>query len=1010
MKYKLPFSVLLFCTLLFLSGQVLAWYNSSWHYKVPVVVPAGASINSTIKVDVDFAALLTTLSVTGSFDINSPRIVRSDDITLATTQEFTDAIYAGATDAVNNSRGEIRFLLEDAGATTYYLYFDISANGPKTANTQTRINGNFEPDSSGTRTPSAWLSASRTRSSMDQQIRPNETKNIQDSYGSGLSANTNGNANTGSNSYLMGYRTNEDSEASATATLKRTIRIPSSNPGTFNIRIKPQGWDSNEYDTIKVQLLNTSNSSVLQDIAGPNLNNYATCPYSSNYSVNHNQITSSSPGYGRYNYWDNGSGSNNHTLGMAATYSRGAEVWINCSASLTSLAGQTVTLQIQVTNIQAYRSWFLIDDIEWSVIAGTLGTPQSNSTIATANHIRLIHTGTGVTCAAGVITIQACLDSNCTSLYTGSTTVSLSSTTGTWSSNPITFTGGSTTANLSVTTAGNVTIGATASSPAITNATRCFAGTTETCVINYGDSGFQFFVPDHIAETSQTISITAVQKASGSSTCSSAFSSSKAIKFTCSYQNPATGTLPVRIASLPLNAANNNSSACDDSGKTMNVSFNSSGVGSATLQYADVGQMSLTASYTGSSATGDAGLVMTGSDNFITAPASFGFSAISAMPIKAGSPFSSTVTALNSAGNATPNFGKESTPESVTLTHQLVSPTGTGAFAGTLSPGVFSSFSAGSASNSSISFSEVGVIKLIGTLTSGNYLVSGFNATGTSANIGDFVPHHFDTSISEGCNSFTYSGQPFTSVVLARNASGVTTLNYDGSANTSPNFAKLVTLSEGGTSLGSFNPATIALTSFNAGEADISSAFTYTVLQSPTHITVRVSDVNASSLGFTEGQIYAYSGRVNLQNAFGSELVDLPVPMTVEYYDGKNFITNTIDSCSGATLSLANSGASDSLQPADSCVWDDLSQSGASRCNSAAPAGSSYHEAGSLANGSFNVNLKKPAKTGSLKLQASVANWLQFNWQGTGNSDPSALVNFGLFKGNSKIIYFREVY
>jgi MSHA biogenesis protein MshQ len=544
----------------------------------------------------------------------------------------------------------------------------------------------------------------------------------------------------------------------------------------------------------------------------------------------------------------------------------------------------------------------------------------------------------------------------------------------------------------------------------MTNATRCFAGTTETCVISYGDAGFQFYVPDHVAETSPTISIAAVQKASGSSSCSSAFSTSKAIKFTCSYQNPATGTLPVRIASLPLNAANSNSAACDSTGKTMNVSFNASGVGSTTLQYADVGHMNLTASYTGSAATGDAGLVMTGSDNFITAPASFGFSAISATPIQSGSPFSTTVTAFNSAGNATPNFGKESTPENVTLTHQLVSPTGTGAFVGTLSPGTFGNFSAGSASNSTISFSEVGVIKLIGTLTSGNYLVSGFNANGTSANIGNFIPHHFDTATSEGCNSFTYSGQPFSAVVLAKNASGITTQNYDGSTNTTPNFANLVTLSEGGTSLGSFNPATVVLTNFNAGVATITPAFTYTNLNSPTQIIFRASDVNASSSGFTEGQIYAYSGRVNLQNAFGSELVNLPVPMTVEYYDGKNFITHTNDSCSIATLSIVNSGASDSLQPTDSCIWDDSSQSGSSRCSAIAPAGSSYQEAGSLVNGNFNLNLKAPAKTGSLKLQASVDSWLQFNWQGTGNTNPSALVNFGLYKGNSKIIYFREVY
>ncbi|MDP9109533.1 MAG: hypothetical protein M3N23_10760, partial [Pseudomonadota bacterium] len=120
-----------------LSAQ--AWYNNSWTYRVPISVPAGSAVNSTIKVDVDFAALLTTLGAAGTFDANSPRVVRSNDTTLSTTQEFTDTVYAGATDAVGNGRGEIRFLLEDAGPVTYYLYFDVTANGPKAVNPQTPI-------------------------------------------------------------------------------------------------------------------------------------------------------------------------------------------------------------------------------------------------------------------------------------------------------------------------------------------------------------------------------------------------------------------------------------------------------------------------------------------------------------------------------------------------------------------------------------------------------------------------------------------------------------------------------------------------------------------------------------------------------------------------------------------------------------------------------------------------------------------------------------------------------
>ena len=104
--------------------RVPTWYDpdgvsvgQDWHYRVPINVPAGATVNSTIKVDVDFAALLAQMGVSGTFDVNSPRVIRSTGA-LSTTQEFTDSVYAGATDTVGNSRGEVRFLLEDAGATT----------------------------------------------------------------------------------------------------------------------------------------------------------------------------------------------------------------------------------------------------------------------------------------------------------------------------------------------------------------------------------------------------------------------------------------------------------------------------------------------------------------------------------------------------------------------------------------------------------------------------------------------------------------------------------------------------------------------------------------------------------------------------------------------------------------------------------------------------------------------------------------------------------------------------
>src|SRR5882757_1598356 len=102
-----------------------SWYDQNavstapdWHYRVPISIPSGAPVNSTIKVDVDFAALLGQLGVSATFDSNSPRVVRSTGV-LSTYQQFTDTVYANATDAAGNSRGEVRFILEDAGPAIY---------------------------------------------------------------------------------------------------------------------------------------------------------------------------------------------------------------------------------------------------------------------------------------------------------------------------------------------------------------------------------------------------------------------------------------------------------------------------------------------------------------------------------------------------------------------------------------------------------------------------------------------------------------------------------------------------------------------------------------------------------------------------------------------------------------------------------------------------------------------------------------------------------------------------
>lgn len=350
------------------------WYDVNavgtapdWHYRVAITIPSGAAINSTIKVDVNFATLATQLGITGTLDPNSIRVVRPDG-TIAATQEYNDSIFGGVTDALNNRRGEVRFILQDAGPTTYWVYFDGTENGTKPANPQQVVGGNFEQDSSGAAQPRGWNAPTGT-GTLDAQVRPAETVSVTtDGPGATpLTKSTNGTPNSGNFSYLIGARSaNETASIQSTRFLTRTFTVPTTNPGMFTIRWRPEGWDSSAFDAFTVTLAGSTTT----EVVGP-AGSYATAPFSPNFGGL--AQSANEPGYGPYNGFDLTTGGT-HTLGMTQTL--GAETWFTRSVPLDAFAGQTITVTIATSHTELYRSWFHIDDIEWSVVTATVGTAQ----------------------------------------------------------------------------------------------------------------------------------------------------------------------------------------------------------------------------------------------------------------------------------------------------------------------------------------------------------------------------------------------------------------------------------------------------------------------------------------------------------------------------------------------------------------------------------------------------------------------------------------------------------
>lgn len=351
-----------------------------------------------------------------------------------------------------------------------------------------------------------------------------------------------------------------------------------------------------------------------------------------------------------------------------------------------------------------------------------------------------------------------------------------------------------------------------------------------------------------------------------------------------------------------------------------------------TLSYPDVGRIRLWARYpAGATSPSVAG----SSAPFVVAPHHFGLSGIPAAPLVAGKVFAATVTAYNGNNAATPNFGQESVAETAILSASQCQPTGSAAAAGSLATYTVGSFNNGAAAVSGLAWSEVGNIDLTATLASGSYLGSGLTATGNTGsggslcsgsggagNVGRFIPDHFTTTVTPSCGAFTYSGQALPVMVTAWNgaATPAVTRNYDGTANTSPTFAKAVTLVARDAADTANNPgpggwlagsSAVAASAFAAGVAQGVPTYAFTTAPTaPTIVRVRATDTdNVTSALSTEGSTTLYSGRLWLGNAYGIEFLPLVVPAQVQYWVANAWRQNLADSCTQLNVpTAANAG------------------------------------------------------------------------------------------------------
>ena len=571
------------------------------------------------------------------------------------------------------------------------------------------------------------------------------------------------------------------------------------------------------------------------------------------------------------------------------------------------------------------------------------------------------------------------------------------------------------------------------------------------------------FATSQTAGTNFGLALAAFGQTPGDPVCGiiEGYTGAKSLKFWSEYVNPGTGTRNVTVDGSAVAAA-------EAAAVAQSVTF-TNGQAAVTAKYKDVGAIRIVMK-DDTTVNAELAAGITGATaNFVVRPFDFVLSGIADAAgvvlnpqavtasdpvfLVAGAPFRATVTVRDAEGDATPNYGRETPAEGVRLPVQIEAPVG-GATPAIGSTVGFGSFAGGVATGTDFTWSEVGIMRAVPGVGDGNYLTAG-DVTGLpSERIGRFIPSRFVVALNSplfrtvcSAGGFTYQGEPFdyTAVPVitatAVSVSGTTTTNYRdaffklsnttlaGRTYSSPAAA----LDTSGLPAATIDPAIassgvgVATLTFDSGTG---LSFVKAAPQAPfpaqVQLAINVLDADgvaaagAGPLGnpvtfqtmpFDVSDEIRY-GRVRVGTAVGSELVDLPVPMRIEHYAsaGVGFIANAADTCT-ANVTLALSGFTESLNAGETCVRD-AGAPGASGLGCAAPAALPYSEP--PVSGDFRLRLAAPGpgNQGSAVVDATVPAWLRFDWDtGTvGDEDPAGQATFGIFGGERRVIYTREIY
>lgn len=702
------------------------------------------------------------------------------------------------------------------------------------------------------------------------------------------------------------------------------------------------------------------------------------------------------------------------------------------------------------------------DDLQICAIA-------SEPIIRVVDHFRLSHDDQGIACLASPVTVTVCGNDDCSQQIGDPVDVTLETTAGNWangSSQTVTRTvnGGSDTFALRNIVGGPAEISVANSAPTPQNPTRCFIGTTESdCIVDFANAGLAFYdadglspIANQVAGTNFAARLRAVETNTLTGACEARVEGTQTVNLGYECRNPGSC-----IAGQTL-SHNDDPLGANDLGSSANttpleLTFDAQGYAPLDLVYTDVGEVQLHANLQLDEDGVDPGLPLIGTSNpFVVKPYSVvvidaensegeanpgttssgrGFTA-------AGRDFSTLVEVRNALGQATPNFGNEDDPEVVTVNFGgLVYPNPGVGTAGLLqNNGSFeTNGTTGQFINSEISWHEAGTITLTGALDDNDYLGAGdIVDQPASGAIGRFYPNVFNLSASQftdACGSFSYMNQPQIETELEIEALGesgnilanYTSGNYDGTAEIG-----FVAKDDAAaaTSLGS--RLTVAAASWEEGVYtlnDLTASFArladdepdgpYEELDIGVYVASEIDsrrfaglDFDASAVGpcsgsdcsavQVSGQLDLRFGRYVLENIGGPETELLPVVLRADYWDGERFVPNIADNCSMTDFNSLRQ-LDNSEVPGNEAL--DVSPTGS---NGALLVEGENAQDSLLWTPPANAS---PDNLGEFIFEYESPAWLQFEWLNDDDEthiNPRAIGSFGQYRGNDRIIYWRE--